>query len=191
LRREQLDAWAWIGIALVALGLLALAAEFLPSSTFDLGHYLWPLFVILPGVAFLVVGLTIEGVSGFLIPGAIITVTGLVLALQNTFDAWATWAYAWALIAPGAVGAGIMLQGWVRRSPALRAIGGRLLWSGLGVFVVLGAFFEGVLHISGFDLGPVGKVLLPGVLILAGVVLLVRRAVASARRVGVDIAASR
>ena len=187
----RLEARAWIGIALVALGLVALAAEFLPAPAFDLGHDLWPVFVILPGVAFLVVGLTVEGVSGFVIPGAIITVTGLVLAVQNSFHLWATWAYAWALIAPGSVGAGILLQGWLRHSRVLRGAGWRLLGSGLLLFVVLGAFFEGVLHISGLNLGPAGKVLLPGVLIVAGVALLVRRAAASTRRGGAEITASR
>jgi hypothetical protein len=188
---RRLDARAGVGIALVALGVAALVAQFVPLPAFDFGRYVWPIFVILPGVTFLAVGLAVEGVSGFVIAGAVITVTGLVLAVQNTFDVWATWAYAWALIAPGAVGAGILLQGWVRHSRALRAIGRRLLWSGLGLFVVLGAFFEGVLHISGVDLGPVGKVLLPAVLILAGVGLLVRRAVGSARTGGAEIAASR
>jgi len=41
------------------------------------------------------------------IPGSIITIAGLVLAVQNTFDLFATWAYAWALVAPGGVGLGI------------------------------------------------------------------------------------
>ena len=187
----RLDTRAWIGIGLVVLGVAALAAEFAPVPAFDAGHYLWPVFVILPGVAFLVAGSTLEGVSGLVIPGAIITIAGLVLAVQNTFDTWATWAYAWALVAPGGVGVGLLLQGWLRRSPDQRRIGWRLLWLGVGIFLLLGAFFEGVVHLSGFDFGPAGKVLVPGLLILAGVALLVRRALWSARTGGGEITASR
>jgi hypothetical protein len=188
---NRLDARAWIGIGLVALGAAALVAEFAPTPAFDAGRYLWPVFVIVPGAAFLVAGSTLEGVSGLVIPGAIITIAGLVLAVQNTFDIWATWAYAWALVAPGGVGAGLLLQGWVRHSPDQRRVGWGLLWLGLGLFVLLGAFFEGVLHISGFDFGPAGKALVPGILILAGVALLVRRVLGSARTGGGEITASR
>lgn len=188
---NKLDARAWMGIGLLALGVVALAAEFAPKPAFDAGRYLWPALVILPGVAFLAAGSTLDGVSGLVIPGAIITITGLVLAVQNTFGVWATWAYAWALIAPGGVGVGLLIQGWLRRSPDERRVGWGLLWLGLGSFVVLGAFFEGVLHISGFDLGPAGKGLVPGILILAGLALLVRNLVGSARRGGGEIRASR
>ena len=188
---RRADPRVWLGGGLVVVGLVALVAEFAPTPAFDFGRYFWPVFVILPGLAFLVAGFTLEGVSGLVIPGAIITVTGLVLAVQNTFDLWATWAYAWALVTPGSVGAGVLIQGWLRRSPDQRLVGWSLVGGGLIVFVVLGAFFEGVLHISGFDLGPVGKLLLPALLILIGIVLLIRRALGSARTGGGEITASR
>ena len=38
------------------------------------------------------------------------TTIGLMLAIQNTFNLWETWAYAWTLI-PTAVGIGLTLQG--------------------------------------------------------------------------------
>src|SRR5437867_1940737 len=41
------------------------------------------------------------------------------------------------------------------------------------------AFFEGLLHISGRDFGVVGQAFLPAVLILFGVLLLVRRVLAT------------
>ena len=52
----------------------------------------WPLFVIVPGLVLLVVGLAApvrEG-SGLAVAGAITTTTGLVLAFQNATDSWAT-----------------------------------------------------------------------------------------------------
>ena len=50
------------------------------------GNYLWPLFIIVPGLAFFV-GMFFGGkkVSGLAIPGAIITTTGLLIFVQNLF----------------------------------------------------------------------------------------------------------
>jgi hypothetical protein len=47
--------------------------------------------------------------------------------------------------------------------------------TGALLFLGFGAFFEGLLHISGRDFGVVGQAFLPVVLILFGVLLLVRR----------------
>ena len=67
--------------------------QFLPQplANLDLGHYGWPIFVLLPGLVLLGVGLAVRDLSGLCIPGAIVTMTGLVLAVQNTFDLYATW----------------------------------------------------------------------------------------------------
>ena len=67
--------------------------------------YGWPLYVIIPGITLLVVGFISLG-SGALIPGGIVTVTGLVIAYQAVTDDWASWSYAWALVVPGGVGLG-------------------------------------------------------------------------------------
>jgi len=114
---RRIDGLVVLGAILVVLGALFLAGQLAPVS-FDVGHYGWPVVVILPGLAFLAFGLFLDGASGLVIPGSIITIAGLVLAVQNTFDLFATWAYAWALVAPGGVGLGIALQGIVRHSPA-------------------------------------------------------------------------
>jgi hypothetical protein len=102
--------------------------------------------------------------------------TGIVLAIQNTFDLFATWAYAWALVAPGGVGLGLLIQGLTTGQPALRAAGVRTMGIGAAIFLVGLAFFEGVIHISGRELGLVGQLLLPLLLIVAGAWLLLRRA---------------
>jgi hypothetical protein len=164
---------AVVGVLLVVAGLVLLAAQYLQI---DLGQYGWPLFVIVPGLALILVGLLAAGASGLLVPGAIVTATGLVLAVQNGFNLWATWAYAWALIVPGGAGVGLALQGRVRGSPRQVQAGIRGAWLGLGLFVVLGVFFEGALHVSGLYLGAVGQVVLPVVLIVVGLALLATRA---------------
>jgi hypothetical protein len=166
------DAGIVLGVALVILGLVFLAGQMFPGL--DLGHYAWPLFVLVPGVVMLGAGLVWRDASGLVIPGSIVTATGLVLAVQNATGLWASWAYAWALIAPGAVGAGIALQGLVRRSRGEVREGLRVAGIGLVLFLVGLGFFEGVLQISGESLGSGSRLILPALLILAGLVLLVR-----------------
>jgi lipopolysaccharide export LptBFGC system permease protein LptF len=120
-------------------------------------------------------------VSGLCIPGAIVTMAGVVLAVQNTFDLYATWAYAWALVAPGGAGLGLFIQGLTTGRPALRAAGLRTMGIGAALFLVGAAFFEGVLHLSGKEFGFVGQLVLPLLLIAAGAWLLVRRALPARR----------
>ena len=172
---RRIDGPVVLGAILVVLGALFLAGQLAPVS-FDVGHYGWPVVVILPGLAFLAFGLFLDGASGLVIPGSIITIAGLVLAVQNTFDLFATWAYAWALVAPGGVGLGIALQGIVRHSPAETRAGLRVATVGLVLFLAFGAFFEGIIHISGRDLGIVGRFGVPLLLIGAGIWLVVNRA---------------
>lgn len=173
------DAGILLGLALVILGLAFLAGQVFPGL--DLGRYAWPLFVLVPGVVLLGAGLIWRDASGLVIPGSIVTATGLVLTVQNATGLWASWAYAWALIAPGAVGVGIALQGLVRgRSSEVRE-GTRVAGTGLVLFLIGLGFFEGVLQISGENLGPVSRLILPALLILAGLVLLVRNLVRSRR----------
>jgi hypothetical protein len=161
-----------LGALLVVAGLVLLIAEYVH---FDLGHYGWPLFVIVPGLALLLLGLLVPSSSGLIMPGAIVTATGMVLAIQNTFELWATWAYAWALIFPCATGLGAALQGRVEGKPRMVQSGIQSAGLGLGLFVLLGAFFEGALHLSGFNVGPLGQAALPLLLIVVGVVLLAFR----------------
>jgi hypothetical protein len=94
-----------------------------------------------------------------------------VLAVQNATGAWASWAYAWALVAPGGSGLGLALYGLLRGLPELVSTGARAIGVGLALFVGLGLFFEGVLGLSG-DPFLVGSDYLPVVLIAIGAVLL-------------------
>src|SRR5258708_21996462 len=94
-------------MVLVGLGILFLVQQ---TLGFDIGHFGWPVFVLLPGLAFLAAyALGPRGTAGMAVPGCVLTTIGLILAIQNTFNLWATWAYAWALIV-AAVRVGLTLQ---------------------------------------------------------------------------------
>jgi len=159
-----------LGAVLILLGLFLFAEQYFD---FDLGRYGWPLFVIVPGLAILAIGLAApvrEG-AGLAVAGTITTVTGLVLAFQNATGLWATWAYAWALVGPAASGLGLLVYGVVRDVPAVRREGTRALGVGLALFVGFGLFFEGVIGLSGEPFLRNSNYL-PLVLIAGGIVVL-------------------
>lgn len=159
-----------LGAILVVLGLLFLTERVLD---FDLGQYGWPLFVIVPGVLVFLFSFAApprEG-QGLAVAGAITTVVGVILAVQNVTDLWATWAYAWALVAPGGSGLGQAIYGSLRGMPDVTREGLRELGVGLGLFVAFGLFFEGVIGLSGEPF-LLNSDYLPIVLIAAGGLLL-------------------
>lgn len=136
-----------IGMLLVALGIVFLVASLLGRNVIGLW---WPLFVIAVGLLFFVPLLLHESAWGaFAIPGSLITVTGLVLLFQNLFNAWETWAYAWALVAPFAVGLGLYIFGAHAGQRQLKDAGGVVMRVGLILFLVFGFLFEGILGVSG------------------------------------------
>jgi hypothetical protein len=76
------------GIVLVGLGLVFLAQQ---ALGLDLGHFGWPVFVLLPGVAMLAAfALGPQSAGGLAVPGCVVTTLGLILAVQNTFGVWQT-----------------------------------------------------------------------------------------------------
>jgi hypothetical protein len=172
-----------LGLLLIVVGAAYLIGQYAPRpfADIDVGHYGWPLFVIVPGIVMLAAGISNRASSGLCIPGAIVTVAGVVLAIQNAFDLFATWAYAWALVAPGGAGLGVFIQGIVTGQAGQRAAGLRTMGIGVTIFLVGAAFFEGVIHISGREFGVVGQLLLPALLIVVGLWLLVRRALPAGR----------
>jgi hypothetical protein len=159
-----------LGVVLVVVGLFALGIVLFGV---DLTQYGWPLFVIVPGLTLLVVGF-LGGGSGASVPGGIVTMLGLVLAYQSSTGDWASWAFAWALIAPFGVGLGLYLQALRDRDPELLRQGRTLMFVGLLIFMIGFVFFESILGISGQDYGIFGKAALPALLIVIGIILLVR-----------------
>lgn len=161
------------GALLVLLGAVVLLVQYLPHSLPmpDLGPYGWPLLVVAPGLLLMAAGLTRRSVAVLSIPGSIVATTGLLLLVQNTFGLFATWAYAWTLVAVVAPGIGLLLMGRVAERPRLRAAGGRLIAVGGALFAAGAVFFEGILRLSGFDFGSVFGTPLAALLIAAGIVL--------------------
>jgi len=164
-----------LGAILVVVGLLALLGRQLDVDLVSIG---WPIFVLLPGVLLLAGSLFVGGRPGIglAIPGGIVTMTGLVLAFQNATDSYQTWAYAWALVAPGGVGVGLVIYGLLAgERDSLRA-GVPVLISGLGLFLGFGFFFEGIVGLSGArfvgfeNAFAVGLVVLGVIVLVLGVV---------------------
>jgi hypothetical protein len=159
-----------LGIVLVVVGFFFLLMRLF---NIDLSTYGWPLYVIIPGLTLVVVGFVSLG-SGAIIPGAIVTVAGLILAYQNATGDWATWSYAWALVVPGGVGLGIFLQGLRVRDPKQLRQGRTLMFWSVLIFLVGFVLFESIFNVSGIADTLFGRAALPALLIIVGVTLLVR-----------------
>ena len=168
--RSRSGSSAALGIVLVVLGLFALGVVLFGI---DLTQYGWPLFVIIPGLTLLVVGFLGGGASAS-VPGGIVTMLGLVLAYQSSSRDWASWTFAWALVAPGGVGLGLYLQALRDRDPVMLRRGRVLLFIGAMIALIGFVLFESILGISGQDYGVFGKAAIPALLIIIGIVLLVR-----------------
>ena len=159
-----------LGLALVILGGLALLGRMFSIDLLGLG---WPIFVLAPGIALFAAGLAVGGRAGLglAIPGGIVSMVGVVLSFQAATGLWATWAYAWALVAPGGVGVALVLYGLLTGQGDIVRNGTPVLLTGLGLFVAFGLFFEAVLHLSG-DALPFGEEILAGGLVILGAAIL-------------------
>jgi len=155
------------GIILVVVGILLLVGRFFGIS---LGRFLWPFYIIIPGVLLFVFALTVvDSGEGLAIAGSIVTMVGLVLLYQNTTNHWQSWAYAWALVAPTSIGIGQIVYGSLKGRENIVKTGLGLAKVGGIIFLVAALFFELVIGISGF-----GYIGWPVLLIGAGVLLLLR-----------------
>ena len=130
-----------VGLLLIASGAVFLLVNLLPGL--DLGR-MWPGIFFAIAVALLVPPWILpahrHALAGFLIPGVILLVLGLILTYQVITDDWDSWAYAWALI-PASVGAGLWIAArlgyW---GPGASTVGLWLLGGSLVGFVVFAAF---------------------------------------------------
>ena len=164
-----------LGASLILLGILFLIGKYVGTLFhFDFGHYTWPFFIIMPGLLLFLTSFAFERRAGIplAIFGGMVSMTGFILLIQNTFDLYASWAYAWALIAPTSVGLAKLTYGGLRGMGDQVKSGLNLTGIGLAIFVIAGAFFELVLGISGFHFGA-AWMCWPSLLIALGVVLLV------------------
>ena len=168
----------WLGGLLVLMGI-----SFLLGELFDIriGRFIWPFFIIVPGVLLFLVALTLDDDSGQAVAsvGGLVTMVGLILFYQNISGHYTSWSYAWALVAPTSIGLGLLSYGWLKQKPELRQRGWDVAKVGLGIFIVAAIFFEFIIGISGFGFGSSGWPLL---LIGLGLFLLIRNLTVSWRK---------
>lgn len=158
-----------VGALLIVLGAAALVVR---VSGVSIG---WPVWVILPGLALLVAAFALPepGGSGLAAAGGIVTAVGTLLAVQDATGTYASWAYAWALVAPGGVGAGLLLYGLLTRRGDIARGGLASLITGLVLFLVGFLFFEGLLHLNGDRFAGLTSLSVPIVIMGIGAAVLV------------------
>ena len=158
-----------IGLGLILLGGLALLVQ---ATGISIG---WPIWIIAPGIALILGAVAVGGAggSGMAAVGGIVTMVGVVLAVQEAYDLYQTWAYAWALVAPGGVGLGLAIYGLLtgRRDDLRGGLGALVV--GIVIFLVGFLFFEGVIDLSDGRFGNLSDAAVPLILVGIGVVVLV------------------
>jgi hypothetical protein len=153
------------GGLLVAAGIVLLVVQ---QTGLDLG---WPAGIVVVGFGLIAVGVLVgPGGQAFAVLGGIIGMVGIVLAAQEALDAYASWAYAWALVAPFGVGLGMFLFGLFTGAPPIMRAGIGPMVVGLVIFLVGYVFFEGMIGLSG---EPFQGSLAPALLIGLGVLLVI------------------
>jgi len=186
--RTQRSVGLVLGALLVVAGIVMLVVQQAGFDlTAELGRLGWPIFVILPGLVLLGVGLLLDAPPGvgLAVAGAIVTTVGLVLAYQSATSHWTSWTYAWALVGPLAAGAGLVLWGTLHRRMQFVRGGLGALGVGTVLLVVFFAFFEGLLGLGGErGLAVVGRQLLPLALIAVGLLVIVARLLMPGRPAG-------
>jgi hypothetical protein len=164
-----------MGAILILLGIAFLMLRFILSVLdFDLGHYAWPFFIIVPGVLMFLVAFMIDRQAGAILAmfGGMVTMIGGILMIQNVFDLYASWAYAWALVTPTSMGLAKLVYGTLRGMGDEVKTGLTMAGVGVAIFMVAGAFFELIIGINGLRLN-VSWMCWPTLLIGAGILTLV------------------
>jgi len=152
------------GLILIVVGGVLLAGRLAPAWFSWLSwESTWPMFVMGVGALFLILG-ALTQTPALAVPAFIIAGIGGILYWQNLTGNWDSWSYIWALI-PGFVGVGIivsgLMAGTVRES--LRE-GVRTILVSLVMFAIFGSF------LGAHDFG---GLLLPGLVVAAGVIILI------------------
>jgi len=158
------------GTMLIGMGVLALFGQLFRN--FHFWSYFWPLIIIGAGVMFFV-GMLAGGKSlaGLAVPGSIITINGLMLLFQNFTGHWASWSYGWT-ITLASVGLGIFIMGAYEGVEHRRRAGLKVMKIAAILFVIFGAFFEGLFSPFGLT---TSRYAFPVLMILLGIYLVVSR----------------
>lgn len=136
-----------IGLGLMGLGLFFLIGTIL-GGVMDL---MWPIFVLGPGLLLFYLVRAFGNKAAWLsVPATMISTVGLLLFYQNLTGHWESWAYAWSLIMPTALGIGVSIYGDLKKNDKTIERGEKLAKFGLGIFAVGAVFFELLLNLGGF-----------------------------------------
>jgi hypothetical protein len=159
-----------LGLLLLGVGAWILIARFIHI---DVGSWLWPFWVIVPGGLIIALGFrdTHRSSKGLVTFGSIIAVTGIILFAQNITGQWQSWAYAWALLFPGSIGLGQYLWGKRAGNETEVHSGEKTMQIAAVLFVAFGLFFEVVLGIGGFHPDMASRIVVPVLLIAGGAAL--------------------
>lgn len=163
-----------VGTVLVVVGGLWLLSEVLDFDVWSVG---WPFFLIIPGGILVVVGLasgTPNG-AGAAVPGMLALMSGLLMLYQTNTGHWESWAYAWALVAPGGVGLALWLVGLRSGDEEMRTGGRTTFIVGLSLFTAGFVVFELLIGISGREYGSWGGVVVALLLVGFGTYLIFSR----------------
>lgn len=156
----------YLGILFIVLGGFFLLAQ--STGWLGLGWKLWPLLVLVAGLAF-VLPLVIwwpkrAQLAGLVVPGTILAGNGLMMLYQSLTGNWGSWAYAWAL-EPIFVALGLFFLYLLTNRPQGLLVAAAIVGGiGLLLFVIFASAFGGVIRF----VGPVLLIALGLVILLGG-----------------------
>ena len=156
-----------LAVGLIGLGVLVFLGQL--TGFGGMISTLWPLFVAVPGLAFLYFAYTGDKkVAGLAVPGTVITGTGLILFYQNLTGHWESWAYIWTLY-PLFVGLALRFMAQRTGDEGSHKASSILMRIGAIGFIVGAVFFELMIFGNG---GIFGNLALPVVLVAIGAFML-------------------
>jgi len=162
-----------MGAALLLLGVVLLIGELLH---FSFGSVMWTFIFIIPGAVLFLSALSSQDshAEGLAILGSMMMALGGIFLVQILLNMWASWAYAWALLAPTSIGIAQVVFGKQHNREKLVQNGKRLVDVGLTMFFFLFVFFEILFNISGKNLVPAILPAFPTALIVLGIFVILR-----------------
>ncbi|MEO8245737.1 MAG: hypothetical protein ABI622_01335 [Chloroflexota bacterium] len=141
----------FVGILLLAVGVLIIAGEWIRTFLGDLGvtpelWAWWP--ALLVGVSLFFLAPAVFGEqhrrlrAGMVIPGVVLAAMGGAALYTSLTDRWNSWSYLWSVF-PFSVGLGMYAAGWIADAPAFKWIGAGVAAGGVVAYVAFATAFGG------------------------------------------------